>query len=309
MVSGWSAYCKGQRNVMKCVDSLKHDDMPLNKKGQRYDYPRDPKYLWTDLTYLLHKNHVTWSYYLSEGAQPDCDDDEAQCAPKPQTLAVPSIWNPLPDFTTVRQDGELANIQDVRNYYKAASSGNLPAVSWIVPNDKLSEHPPASIHAGQAYVTSLINAAMRGPEWESTVIFVAWDDWGGFYDHEPPPKVDRDGYGMRVPALVIGPYAKSGYIDHQTLSFDAYLKFIEDIFLGSQRIDPKTDGRPDPRPGVRESLPLLGDLIQDFDFNQAPRKALLLNPDPPPGAAALNCTEGPDGVCLPRSFKEPGKGT
>jgi phospholipase C len=305
MVSGWSAFCKDQRNVMNCVDSLKHDDMALNKPGEPYPYPHDPKFLWTDLTYLLHKNHLTWGYYLSEGTQPDCDDDQAQCAPKPQTAKVPSIWNPLPEFTTVHQDGELSNIQNVSNYYKAAKSGNLPAVSWIVPNDKLSEHPPASMHTGQAYVTSLINAAMRGPEWQSTVIFVAWDDWGGFYDHVAPPKVDMDGYGIRVPAFVISPYAKRGYIDHQTLSFDAYLKFIEDIFLSSQRIDPKTDGRPDPRPGVRESVPLLGDLLQDFDFTQTPRNALILNPSPPPGPAALNCTEGRDGICLPGSFKGP----
>jgi len=66
-----------------------------------------------------------------------------------------------------------------------------------------------------------------------------------------PPTVDGNGYGLRVPGLVISPYARHGYIDHQTLSFDAYLKFIEDDFLGGQRIDPTTDGRPDSRPDVR----------------------------------------------------------
>ena len=78
-----------------------------------------------------------------------------------------------------------------------------------------------------------------------------------------PPEVDQNGYGLRVPALVISPYAKRGYIDHQTLSFDAYLKFIEDDFLDGQRLDPTTDGRPDPRPYVRENVPILGDLAQD----------------------------------------------
>ena len=106
---------------------------------------------------------------------------------------------------------------------------------------------------------------------------MAWDDWGGFfYDHLQPPKVDENGYGLRVPALVISPYAKQGYIDHQTLSFDAYLKFIEDVFLGGQRIDPETDGRPDPRPTVRENAPQLGDLLEDFDFSQSPRSPLVL---------------------------------
>jgi phospholipase C len=122
---------------------------------------------------------------------------------------------------------------------------------------------------------------MRGPEWKSTAIFVAWDDWGGFYDHVVPPTVDQNGYGLRVPGLVISPYARKGFIDHQTLSFDAYVKFIEDVFLHSQRLDPKTDGRPDPRPDVRERATVLGNLAKDFDFTQKPRPPLILNEHPP----------------------------
>ena len=119
-------------------------------------------------------------------------------------------------------------------------------MSWVVPElDAFSEHPAALVSEGQAWVTRLVNAIMRSPDWSSTAIFLAWDDWGGFYDHVVPPTVDANGYGLRVPALVISPYAKRGYIDHQTLSFDAYLKFIEDDFLGGARLDPRTDGRPD----------------------------------------------------------------
>ena len=84
-----------------------------------------------------------------------------------------------------------------------------------------------------------------------------------------------------MPGLVISPYARPGYIDHQTLSFDAYLKFIEDDFLRGQRLDPKTDGRPDPRPDVRENEPILGNLVEDFDFRQKPRPPLLLPLHPP----------------------------
>ena len=105
--------------------------------------------------------------------------------------------------------------------------------------------------------------------------------------------VDANGYGMRVPGLVISPYARHGFVDHQVLSFDAYLKFIEDDFLGGQRLDPQTDGRPDPRPDVRESLPQLGDLSDDFDFSQSPRPPLNLSTNPhtdlitvPPGSGA-----------------------
>ncbi len=149
-------------------------------------------------------------------------------------------------------------------------------MSWVVPSGKVSEHPPGRISAGQSYVTDLINTIMSGPEWKSTAIFLAWDDWGGFYDHVTPPKVDGNGYGFRVPALVISPYARKGYVDHQILSFDAYVRFIEDDFLHGARLDPRTDGRPDPRPSVREDAPVLGNLAKDFDFHQPPRPPLLL---------------------------------
>jgi len=84
------------------------------------------------------------------------------------------------------------------------------------------------------------------------------------------------GNGICVPALVISPYAKKGYVDHQTLSFHAYLKFIEDGFLGGERIDPLTNTRPDLRPTVRLKVPILGDRIKDFDFSQQPRPHLKL---------------------------------
>jgi phospholipase C len=150
-----------------------------------------------------------------------------------------------------------------------------------VPDFKHSEHPGSLLSNGQAWVTNLVNSVMEGPDWPSTAIFVAWDDWGGFYDHVVPPVVDRNGYGLRVPAFVISPYAKRGYVDHQTLSFDAYLRFIEDDFLGGARLDPATDGRPESRPTVREDVPQLGNLVADFDFSHA-RGSLVLPAFPPP---------------------------
>jgi hypothetical protein len=197
-----------------------------------------------------------------------------------QRADTPGIWNPLPYFSTVKGDRELRNVQDIAKFYQAAAGGTLPSVVWLAPNGVVSEHPPGRISAGQAYVTGAINAIMRGPDWQSTAIFVAWDDWGGFYDHVPPPTVDKNGYGLRVPALVISPYAKSNFIDHQTLSFDAYVKFIEDDFLDGARLDPKTDGRPDLRPGVRENATGLGDLRNDFDFDQTPLPPLILPEHP-----------------------------
>src|SRR5919199_1470169 len=214
----------------------------------------------------------------------------------------PRHLEPLPYFDTVKQDDQLENIQDVSNFYDAAKNGTLPAISWVVPSKKESEHAPASIADVQAFVTGLINAIMQGPDWDSTAIFLAWDDWGGFYDHVEPPKVDENGYGFRVPEIVISPYAKQGYIDHQTLSFDAYLKLIEDIFLGGQRIDPETDGHPDPRPNVREDAPQLGDLLEDFDFWQAPRPPVMLPAHPALGETLPNNLPSTGGPADSRAY-------
>jgi phosphoesterase family protein len=202
------------------------------------------------------------------------------CASVKQDAHKAGIWNPLPDFETVHQDHQLSNIKPGSSFYRQARAGTLPAVSWVVPSGRVSEHPPARVSAGQSYVTGLVNAVMSGPDWSSTAIFLSWDDWGGFYDSVRPPTVDENGYGFRVPGLVISPYARAGYVDHQSLSSDAYLKFIEDDFLGGARIDPTTDGRPDPRPDVRENAPILGNLARDFDFSQHPRAPTLLPVDP-----------------------------
>lgn len=282
IVSAWSAACTVPGDPMSCKNAL---DGPPGFVQPANQGKND--YAWTDLTYLLHKTNVSWAYYLSDGSEPDCEDDAMLCQPKSQNHQVPGIWNPLSGFDTVKQDNQLKNVQTVDNYYAALKNGTLPQVSWIVPNGAVSEHPPNKISDGQAYVTALINATMQSPDWDSTAIFLSWDDWGGFYDHVVPPTVDENGYGLRVPGIVISPYAKKGYLDHQTLSFDAYLKFIEDIFLGGARIDPNTDGRPDPRPDVRENASQLGNLMSDFDFAQPPRPPLILPTHPKPGPASI----------------------
>jgi phospholipase C len=272
MVSGWSAKCTDPSNPMSCVSNIKQPGLPTAANPQPY--------AWTDLTYLLYKNNVSWAYYLQSGTAPDCADDGMTCTPGPQSPPVPSIWNPLPGFGDVKADGQLGNVQPMSNFFASAKAGTLPAVSWVTPDGKVSEHPPNLVSAGQSYVTGLIDAVMQGPDWSSTAIFLAWDDWGGFYDNVVPPTVDGNGYGLRVPAMVISPYARKGYVDHQTLSFDAYLKFIEDDFLGGQRLDPRTDGRPDSRPDVRENASQLGNLATEFDFSQPPRSPIVLSTTP-----------------------------
>jgi phospholipase C len=288
LVSEWAAKCSAKDDPMSCVTNIDAPGAPMGggAGGINGDNQAARNFAWTSLTYLLYTHKISWRYYVAEGLQPDCEDNAATCQPKTQTVGTPDIWNPLPGFTDVRQDGQLQDVQTIDHFYADAQAGNLPAVSWIVPNSKVSEHPPGLVSTGQAYVTTLIDTIMKTPAWSSTAIFLSWDDWGGFYDHVSPPTVDSAGYGLRVPGLVISPYARHGYIDHQMLSQDAYVKFIEDDFLGGARLDPKTDGRPDSRPDVRENSAGLGDLRADFDFSQSPRPPLILDPNPSPGPAA-----------------------
>jgi phospholipase C len=283
LVSGWSATCPHIRKPMSCVSSA---DQPALRSAQA-----PSPFAWTDLTFLLHKAGVSWAYYLDHGAG--------------QTLpglgpGVPSIWNVLPGFTDLGMDHQKSNVRNLTAYFDAAARGALPQVSWISPDLNDSEHPPALVTTGQSYVTRIVNAAMRSPAWNSTAIFLAWDDWGGFYDHVAPPKLTGHRYGFRVPALVISPYAKAGYVDHQRLSFSAYLKFIEDDFLRRRRLNPRKDGRPDARPLVVENQAGIGNLKSDFNFNQAPRAPLLLpeHPQtdlipPPKYAGSTRSTGGP----------------
>jgi phospholipase C len=275
LVSGWSASCRS-RSPLSCHTAL---GRPRSRHPGVLSGPRRP-WAWTDMTYLLHRARVSWRYYVSNGRQPDCENGAVTCRATRLAASTPSIWNPLPGFETVQRDGQVSDVVDSDQFFRDARHGKLPEVSWIVPNQSESEHPPANIRTGEAWVTRLIDAVMRSPDWSSSAIFLAWDDWGGFYDNVRPPRVDAAGYGLRVPGLVISPYARRGAIDHQVLSFDAYNKFIEDDFLGGQRLDPRTDRRPDSRPTVREDVPILGNLAAAFDFNQPPRPPLILPPYP-----------------------------
>jgi phospholipase C len=279
LVSGWSAACPDVTDPMSCRSNIELKGDPL-----RWIPGDDPIYAWTDITWLLDANGVSWRYYIGndtcwrDGCPHRSLEHERQA-----NFETAYNRNVLPGFTSFwdhSRSGLGDNLLPVDDYLSAAEAGTLPAVSWIMPAAANSEHPgtASTVRTGQAYVTRLINAAMTSPDWSSTAIFLTWDDWGGFYDHVVPPRVDRNGYGLRVPGLVISPYAREGYIDHTTLSFDSYLRLIEDRFLNGQRLDPTTDGRPDSRPTVREDL--ANDITDGFDFSQDPRPPVLLDPWP-----------------------------
>jgi phospholipase C len=267
MVSEWAADCT-DGDAMSCTSNIS-DQAPVSAGT----------FSWTPLTYLLDNAKVSWKYYLASGTVPDCDDGAMDCPPATLLPSVGSLWNPLPFFEVVSPAEQTTNIVDINEFYMDVQAGTVPAVSWIVPSNPVSEHPPNLVSEGQAYVTALINTVMQDELlWSTTVIILFWDDWGGFYDHVPPVAVDANGFGFRTPGILISPWSKPGYIDHQQASYDAYTRFIEDTFLAGQRLDPTTDGRPDPRPDVRETLPQSGNIQSDFDLTQKPNPPLILKP-------------------------------
>jgi phospholipase C len=216
MVSAWSARCYEPGNPMSCENDASAPENKTSPGGGPVSYA------WTDVTHLLSQASVPWAYYVFDGTEPDCQNPEAiTCIPVPQAAKTGGIWNPLPHFDDVKANGQIGNVQSIEHLVGAARAGALPAVSWVVPSAPVSEHPPASVAAGQTYVTYIVNQLMQSPDWSSTAIFLTWDDWGGFYDNAVPPTVDANGYGIRVPALVISPYARQGYVDHTTFSFDS----------------------------------------------------------------------------------------
>ncbi len=269
LLSEWAAACTSPTNPMSCTGTPK-----MGFPGWK-TWPAANTLPWTDMTYLLHTQGVSWGYYNADGTQPVCS--ATSCAMGNSTAQGTHIWwNPLPWFVDVASDGQLANISVQSAFYNAVATNTLPAVSWVIPNNFQSGHPGNSTNPGsEEFAVKVINAIESSPEWASTAILVGWDDGGGEYDHVAPPTVDALGYGMRVPGILISPYARQGFIDHQTLSFDAYNKFIEDTFLSGQRLNPANDGRPDSRPSVRESNPLLGDLNQEFNFSNPPSAPIL----------------------------------
>jgi phospholipase C len=290
LTSEWSADCRNPKNPMSCV----------SRNTPHWLKPGVHPFAWTSLTWLLDNIGVSWRYYIAEGGTPDCDDqtDSDTCDPEIQDGKTQSLWNPLPGFTTFaanvkKNPGYAKHVIRIEQFYADVANNKLPAVSWIVPNSAVGEHPDNNIVDGMNYVTSLVNMIMQSPYYDNTIIFISWDEWGGFYDHAMPPIVDRSenehlwGYGLRVPGLVISPYVKS-HFDHQVLSFDAYNRFIEDVFLDSQRLDPTTDGRPDSRPNVPEAITTgrsypnnaivpIGDLLNDFDFHRKPIRPCILD--------------------------------
>jgi phospholipase C len=172
------------------------------------------------------------------------------------------IYNSLRSFSQIFNTPLWqSNVVSQDTFATDAMAGNLPSVSWLTPDDSYDEHPPKSVCVGENWTVEQINAIMQGPDWDSTAIFIVWDDFGGFYDHVPPPTVDLYGLSIRVPLIIISPYAKPGYITHTPYEFSSVLKFIEERF----NVAPLT---------ARDAN--ANDITDAFDFTQAPLPPLVL---------------------------------
>jgi phospholipase C len=191
----------------------------------------------------LQSAGFTWKYY----------------APNPGESGY--IWSAMNGIRHVRETSLWSsNVVHNTQFVTDAMNGNLPNVCWIV-SGPTSEHPPASSCVGENWTVQQINAIMQGPNWSSTAIFLTWDDFGGFYDHVAPPKVDNFGFGPRVPLLIISPFARQGLISHTTYEFSSLLKFAETRF----NLKPLT---------ARDTE--ANDMTDSFDFNQNPLPPFIL---------------------------------
>jgi phospholipase C len=159
---------------------------------------------------LLNEHGISWRYYAGYG-------DWRNALHAIEHIRFSRFWK-----SNVLSPARV--IDDVRD-------GDLAQVTWITPPVGYNEHPGGpSVCMGENWTVSLVNAIMRSRFWRSTAIFIVWDDFGGFYDHVPPPHYDVMGLGPRVPLLIISPWAKKGYIDHTTYELSSPLKFIERAF-------------------------------------------------------------------------------
>jgi len=203
-----------------------------------------PCFTYSTIRDLLDAKSVSWLYFT--------------------TAAKGQVWNAFESINAVRNGSEWSTniIEPETKFFDYVSGGTLPAVSWVIPDAINSDHPATHKDTGPSWVASIVNAVGESAYWPSTVVIVVWDDWGGEYDNVPPPQLDGQGLGFRVPLLIISPYAKEtsssqpGYISHTQYEFGSILKFIE----GNWNLG--TLGRTDKR---------ANSLIDSFDFTQSPR--------------------------------------
>ena len=142
------------------------------------------------------------------------------------------IWSAYQNISQIYNGSDWKKdvISPQTHFFGDVSKGKLRDLSWITPTCENSDHAGCGSNTGPAWVASLVNAIGKSKYWDSTAIFIFWDDYGGWYDPEPPAKVDYDGLGIRIPMLIVSAYAKAGYVSHTHYEHGSILKFVEDTF-------------------------------------------------------------------------------
>jgi phospholipase C len=189
-----------------------NDVIPTVTQQRTYGPTIAPCFDTTTLGDELDAAGLSWRYYTSAIDNPSS-----------------GIWNAYQAIDHIRNgpDWKADVITPQTAFFNDVKNGKLPAVSWITPTCANSDHASCQSNHGPHWVASLVNAIGKSAYWSSTVIFVFWDDYGGWYDHVAPPLVDYDGLGFRVPLIVISAYAKQGYVSHLQYEHGSMLKFIE----------------------------------------------------------------------------------
>ena len=142
------------------------------------------------------------------------------------------IWSAYQNIQPIYYGPDWANdiITPQTKFFTDVSAGKLRDVSWVTPTCENSDHAGCGANTGPAWVASLVNAIGNSQYWNNTAIFIFWDDYGGWYDPEPPKMLDYDGLGMRIPMLVVSAYARKGKVDHTQYEHGSILKFVENTF-------------------------------------------------------------------------------
>jgi len=217
-------------SVAGCIATAGTTVTLINAGGSETAQPGEyPCYEHQTLSDLLDAQQVSWRYYAPSAGSIWTAPDAIQHVCQPETVNGSLVCSG-PDWTGSVVIPEWQVLQDVSN-------GELPQVSWIIPDGADSDHALSNNGDGPSWVASIVNAIGASPYWSNTAIIITWDDWGGWYDHVAP-KVVNDGvswgsgyvYGFRVPLIVVSPYAKAMYISHATHDFGSILKFIETTY-------------------------------------------------------------------------------
>lgn len=194
-------------------DAGKYTEVEQVNPQTGYRHFIKPCFEMSTLPDLLDKAGISWKYYA------------------PGQFQSGYIWSALNSIKHIRYSPLWqTNVPGTGQFLKDVRAGKLPQVSWLVMNEEVSEHPPHSVCAGENWTVQELNALMQSPLWSSTAVFLTWDDFGGFYDHVPPPRLNYIAYGPRVPTLVISPYARAHFVDHRTYDFSSILRYVEDKF-------------------------------------------------------------------------------